>query len=131
MSRDPTPKDEPAKASADAFGRHVRSRREALREAQGKAYSQRSVAERLGVSHVFLGMVERGEQVASESLVRALASELGEDEDEMMTRAGRVPAELGRLVAKRPRMLDALRALEQVPDDRLEQVVQKIREGEW
>jgi HTH-type transcriptional regulator, competence development regulator len=113
------------------FGARVRARRELLFAKDRARFSLRQVALRLGVSHALLSMIEHGKEVPSEKVIRGLARELGEREDELLVLAGRVPADVERAIQRRPDMLEAVRALAEMPEEEFSQIVRKLREGDW
>ena len=77
-----------------AFGDHVRSRREELRQ-EDKRFSLRQVAQRIGVEPAYLSKIERGDMPPpSEATTVRLAKELGEDPDVMLAMAGKVSSDL-------------------------------------
>lgn len=116
---------------ADALGSRLRARREALLAKDRARFSLRQVAQRLGVTHALLSMIEHGKEVPSEKVIRGLARELGESEDELLVLAGRVPADVERAMQRRPDMLEAVRALAEMPEEAFSQIVRKLREGDW
>jgi hypothetical protein len=77
--------------------------------------------------------VERGiEPAPSEDKVRRLAEELGENPDVLLAMAGRVSAELQRIIRQRPEVFaDVLRQLAVAPDHAILRIVREIRDGEW
>jgi hypothetical protein len=64
--------------------------------------------------------------------VRRLAEELGENPDVLLAMAGRVSAELQRIIRQRPEVFaDVLRQLASAPDHAILRIVREIRDGEW
>jgi transcriptional regulator with XRE-family HTH domain len=114
-----------------ALGARVRARREALLARDRERYSLRQLARRLGVTHALLSMIEHGKERPSTKVIRGLARELGESEDELMVLAGRMPADVERALQSRPDMLEAVRALAEMPEEALSKIVRKLREGDW
>jgi transcriptional regulator with XRE-family HTH domain len=119
------------RSEPSAFGARVRARREALLVKDRARFSLRQLAQRVGVTHALLSMVEHGKEVPSEKVIRGLARELGESEDELLVLAGRVPADVERAMQRRPDMLEAVRALAEMPEEEFSQMVRKLREGDW
>ncbi len=76
-------------------------------------------------------MVERDVQRPTEEMVRALASELGLDADQLLPQAGRVPADVSAMLLKRPALVDAVRALAAIPDADIARTIRQIRDGSW
>ena len=116
----------------EEFGAYVRRRRESLRESD-RSYSLRQVAMRIGVEPSYLSKVERGEQPPpSEERIVALAAVLGEDPDVLLALAGKVSADLRQTILERPRLFaQLLRELRAAPDEQVEDIARRVREGEW
>ncbi len=84
------------------FGPLVREKRTA------KGISLRKFAEMVGVSATYLSQVEQGNcDPPTAERVRRMAEILGENADELTALAGRVPADLTRLLQKHPARLAA------------------------
>jgi len=117
---------------ADAFGEYVRQRREALRE-KDETFSVRQVAQRVGVEPSYLSKIERGEQPPpGEQTVVALAKELGEDPDVLLALAGKVSADLLKIIRRRPKVFaELIRELKNLPDHAVLRLVREVRDGEW
>jgi HTH-type transcriptional regulator, competence development regulator len=115
------------------FGDYLRQRREARQEADGRAFSLRSVAAAIGVEPSYLSKVERGEQPPpSEKTILALAETLGEDPDVLLALAGKVSQELQQIIRKRPRLFAQLiRELKDLPDHAVLRLVREVRDGKW
>jgi len=112
------------------FGNYIRKRREDLKKVD-RAYSVRQVAARVGVEPSYLSKVERGREAPpSESKIRLLARELGEDADTLLALAGKVASDLQEVIRRRPRLMSQLiREARAMPDARLRRLVTKVREG--
>jgi transcriptional regulator with XRE-family HTH domain len=112
------------------FGTYIRQRREDLKKAD-PAYSVRQVATRVGVEPSYLSKVERGHEAPpSESKIRLLARELGEDADTLLALAGKVASDLQAVIRRRPRLMSQLiREVETIPDARLRHLVTSAREA--
>jgi len=114
------------------FGKHVRRAREEIRR-QDREYSLRKVAQRIGIEPSYLSKIERDQTPPpSESTVRRLAEELGEDPDVLLAMAGKVSGDLKAIIMRRPRLFaEALRVLRDAPDRTVTKVVREIRDGDW
>lgn len=114
------------------FGKFVRQRREALREGDA-SFSLRQVAQRVGIEPAYLSKVERDEVAPpSESTIRSLARELGEDADMLLAMAGKVSSDLQEIIRRRPELFaELLRCLKTTPDDAILRVVREVRDGDW
>ena len=114
------------------FGDYVRRRREALREADAE-FSVRRVAARIGVEPSYLSKVERGEQPPpGEQTIVALARELNEDPDVLLALAGKVSAELQKIIRKRPKVFaELIRELKNMPEHAVLRLVREVRDGNW
>jgi len=114
------------------FGKYLRERREQLRQ-QDKRFSVRQVAQRVGIEPAYLSKIERDEvPPPSESTIRRIAEELGEDPDVLLAMAGKVSRDLQEIILKRPRLFaDLLRELKEAPDRAILRVVREVRDGEW
>jgi HTH-type transcriptional regulator, competence development regulator len=114
------------------FGKFVRQRREALRDGDA-SFSLRQVAQRVGIEPAYLSKVERDEVAPpSESTIRSLARELGEDVDMLLAMAGKVSSDLQEIIRRRPELFaELLRCLKATPDDAILRVVREVRDGDW
>jgi len=115
-----------------SFGRYVRSRREALREADA-AFSVRKVAQRMGIQPSYLSKVERGEVAPpSEETTRKLAHELDVDSDMLLAMAGKVSSDLQEVIRGRPELFaELIRGLKELPDHAVLRLVREVRDGDW
>ena len=104
----------------------------ALRESDPR-YSVRQLASRIGVEPSYLSKVERGaEAPPSEARIRALAAELDENPDVLLAMAGKVSADLQRIVKKWPKEFgDLLRELEKRPKRAVIRITREVRDGNW
>lgn len=85
-----------------------------LREKRiAKGYSLRKFAELVGVSPAYLSQVEQGNvQPLTAERVQRIAELLGENPDEWIALAGRVPEDLPDIIQKQPTVVpDLLRAI--------------------
>lgn len=109
------------------FGRHVQK----LREAQGR--SLRKVAKGIKKTPGYLSRIERNEvPPPSDEVIVALAEQLGEDPDVLFAMAGRVRPALREVICKRPRRFGALiEQLRHAPDEALDRLTRKVKDGNW
>ena len=114
------------------FGSYVRQLREQRREVN-RRYSVRQTAQRIGVEPAYLSKIERGDvSPPSEDTIRKLAADLGEDADLLLALAGKVSSDIREIVMKRPILFaEIIRGLSDVPDDELNVLVRRVRNGEW
>ena len=99
------------------FGAYVREARERHRS-EDRRYSVRQVAQRVGIEPAYLSKFER-DQVAppSESTIRRLAQDLGEDPDLLLAMAGKVSSDLQEISRRRHDLFgELLRQLKEAPD---------------
>ncbi len=117
---------------SNAFGQHIRQRRESLRE-KDREFSLRKVAARIGVEPSYLSKIERGDQPPpSEEKIVELATALGEDADVLLALAGKVSTDLQEAIRKRPKLFAQLiRELKDMPDQAVLRLVREVRDGEW
>lgn len=82
----------------DTFGECVRQRREE------KKISLRKFAEMVGVSPTYISQIERGEfNPPSHEKIIEMAEILGENVDEMLALANKVPSDLPAIIQKHPK----------------------------
>tara|TARA_R110002049_G_scaffold309189_1_gene518293 strand:- start:12663 stop:13013 length:351 start_codon:yes stop_codon:yes gene_type:complete len=114
------------------FGTYIRERREALKS-EDRQFSVRQVAQRIGVEPAYLSKIERGDVAPpSETKIRALAEELGEDRDVLLAMAGKVSTDLQEIIRKRPQLFaDLIRQLKSAPDQALLRIARDVRDGDW
>ena len=115
------------------LGDYLRERRTEKQRLDGRNFSVRQVAQRIGVEPSYLSKIERGlETRLSEETTRALAAELGEDPDILLAMAGKVSADLQDIIRKRPQLFSqVLRELKDMPDRAVLRLVREVREGTW
>ena len=115
------------------LGDYLRERRSEKLRLDGRAFSVRQVAQRIGVEPSYLSKIERGlETRLSEETTRALAAELGEDPDILLAMAGKVSADLQDIIRKRPQLFSQLlRELKDTPDRAVLRLVREVRDGTW
>ncbi|MCY4656317.1 MAG: helix-turn-helix transcriptional regulator [Gammaproteobacteria bacterium] len=114
------------------FGKYIRDQREALKS-QDRRFSLRQVAQRIGVEPAYLSKIERGDWAPpSETKIRALAEELGEDADVLLAMAGKVSSDLQEIIRKRPQLFaDLIRQLKSAPDQAILRIARDVRDGDW
>ncbi len=108
------------------FGAVLRKRR----LAQG--YSLRKFAALVEVSPTYLSLVETGkaEYPPSAERVRDMAKALGEDPDEWIALAGRMPEDLKRIILKKREAMPALlRAVQNLTDDEIRRLTEQVERG--
>lgn len=115
----------------DWVGRTIRDARQARAKQDPRGFSLRAVAARLGVSATYLSLVERGTERPTEPFLRRLADELNLDADALLPLAGRLAADVAQSLIKRPELVEAVRALREMPEPELRRAVRRIRDGEW
>jgi transcriptional regulator with XRE-family HTH domain len=82
------------------FGALVRQEREA------KEIGLREMAKKIGISPTYLSKIERGDfDPPAEDKVRRIAEIIGHDPDELLALAGRVSADLTKIIREHPRQL--------------------------
>jgi transcriptional regulator with XRE-family HTH domain len=116
-----------------ALGKYLRECRLQKQQTEGKAFSLRQLAGRLGIEPSYLSKIERGlESRPSAELTQALAGALGEDPDVLLAMAGKVSSDLIEIIRKRPKLFaQLLRELKNAPDHALLRVVREVRDGNW
>lgn len=78
-----------------------------------------------------MSQIENGNLLPEEQTVRRIASELGLDPGELVSRSGRLPSELRDVLLKRPELRGLIERLATASPERVEQVMNIIDEGEW
>jgi transcriptional regulator with XRE-family HTH domain len=116
-----------------ALGRYLRKCREEKQVREGKTFSLRQLAGRIGIEPSYLSKIERGlEPRPSEETTRALALELGQDPDVLLAMAGKVSSDLQEIIRKRPQVFSQLiRELKNMPDHAVLRLVREVRDGNW
>jgi transcriptional regulator with XRE-family HTH domain len=95
--------DEDMIRSSLPFGRALREKR------VEKRFSLRKFAEKVGVSPTYLSQVEQGNvDPPTAERVRRMAELLGENADEWIALAGRVPEDLSEIIQEQPTEMPAL-----------------------
>jgi transcriptional regulator with XRE-family HTH domain len=100
----------------ETFGSRIRRRR------RERGLSQRTLAGQLGIDFTYLSKLENNQsgQSPGEDLIGRLAEELGEDLEDLLALAGKVPVdELRARARKDPEFARSLRRLPDVPDSRI------------
>ena len=114
------------------FGNYLRQRRQCIQR-NGRPYSVRGLASRLGIQPSYISKVER-EEVAppSEATIHKIAQELGEDPDVLLALAGKVSDDLRQVILKRPVLFaELIRQLKDAPDHAVLRIVREVRDGNW
>jgi HTH-type transcriptional regulator, competence development regulator len=107
-----------------SFGEVLRDRRVA------KGYSLRKFAELIGVSPTYLSQVEQGKVEAPPTVerVQRMAELLGENPDEFMAMAGRVPGDLPKIIQKQPtQMPELMREASGLTPEQLRKLTEQAR----
>lgn len=114
------------------FGEFVRRSR-LEKQAGDSAFSVRQLARRVGIEPSYLSKIERGQEAPpGENTVRRIAEELGQDVDEVLALAGKVPADLVAIIHERPAAVaELLRSVKRVSSKRVSEISKQIREGKW
>jgi transcriptional regulator with XRE-family HTH domain len=85
-----------------SLGLFIRNVRQQL-EAQHTGYSLRAVAKRIGIQHSYLSKLERGEYAPlKERRIRALADDLGIDENILFALSGKIPPRHQNIIEAQP-----------------------------
>lgn len=106
------------------FGKYLREKRTA------KGYSLRRFAELLGVSPTYLSHVEQGkvDSPLTAKLAKRAAELLGENPDEFVVMAGRVPEDLARIIRSKPDSVpELLRATRALRADQVRELAQEAK----
>ena len=91
------------------FGNYVRKQRLARKEGDRRRYSLRGVAGRIDMQPSYLSKVERGIfKPPSEKLIVALAKDLDEDSDVLLSLADKVATDLQAIILTHPALYGAL-----------------------
>ncbi len=117
-----------------AFAEHLRGARLARAQGtDGRRFSLRAVAGRVGIEPSYLSKIERAEQPPpGEGVIRRLAEDLGEDPDVLLALAGKVSADLLAIIRARPQLFaQLLRELRGLPDHAVVRLAREVRDGEW
>lgn len=96
-----------------------------------KGYSLRKFAEVVDLSPTYVSQLEQGklERPPTAERVRTMAELLGQNPDEWIALAGRVPADLTEIIKSEPQAMPALlRAVKGLTADELRQLTEQIRE---
>jgi len=116
------------------FGAFVRDRREKLAAGpEGRRFSVRQVAGRVGFQPAYLSKVERDiEAPPSEEKISRLAAELDIHSDVLLAMAGKVSSDLREAICRRPEIFaELIRLLRDLPDEAVLSLVREVRDGEW
>jgi len=104
---------------------------EVLRKARlAKGYSLRKFAEKVGISPTYLSLVEQGkvESPPTADRVKQMAELLGENSDEWIALAGRVPGDLPEIIQQQPtEMPELLREASGLTAEQLRKLTKQAR----
>ncbi|MFC1529554.1 helix-turn-helix domain-containing protein [Gemmatimonadota bacterium] len=116
---------------SQSFSEFILEKRLALLEAGDRQFSQRQVALRIGIQPAYLSQIERGNMAPpSEEKIVALANELGEDPDYLLSLAGKVASDLQFIIRERPVIYGRLiRTLGDESDETLYHIIDQAKEG--
>lgn len=95
-----------------------------------KGYSLRKFAEAVGVSPTYLSLVEKGkvERPPTAERVRKMAELLGENPDQWIGLAGRMPEDLAEIIRKQPEAMPALlRATKGMTAEQLRELAEDLQ----
>jgi len=102
-----------------------------LRETRiAKGFSLRKFAEKVGVSPTYLSMIEQGkvERPPTAERVRKMAELLGENTDQWIALAGRMPDDLAAIIQEQPDTMPALlRAAKNLTADELRKLTARMQ----
>lgn len=106
-----------------SFGQTIRELREK------KEIGLRRFAEQVGMSPTYLSKVERDEfDPPAEEKVRAMAEALDQDPDELLALAGRVSADLPKIIQEKPKEIAAfLRTVKGLSSIEIERLTQEAK----
>jgi len=96
-----------------------------------KGYSLRKFAELVGLSPTYVSQVEQGkiQRPPTAERVRTMAELLGQDPDEWIALAGRIPEDVHDIIKGEPRAMPALlRAAEGLTAEELQKLADELRE---
>lgn len=96
-----------------------------------KGYSLRKFAEAVDLSPTYVSQLEQGklERPPTAERVRSMAQLLGQDADEWIALAGRVPDDVTEIIKSEPQAMPALlRAVKGLTADELRKLTEQIRE---
>jgi HTH-type transcriptional regulator, competence development regulator len=108
----------------EKFGAFIRREREA------RGLSLRDMAKKIKVSPTFLSKVETEDWKPGEEKLRKIAEVIGCNPDDLMARAGRVPAELSEIIKQSPhrhQMTALLRTAKGFTAEEMEKLVSQAR----
>ena len=79
------------------FGRFIREIR------QSRGHSIKSLAPKLSVSYGYLSKIENGHTIPSEDFIGKLSECFGYDREELMLKAGKIPADILKILRDNPK----------------------------
>jgi transcriptional regulator with XRE-family HTH domain len=105
------------------FGEHIRKLR------LSKGYSQRALAEKLGINFTYLSKIETGRMPPpSQEAILRMAEVLEVDEDELLVLADRVPDDVKDVVTQSQNVPAFLRQIKGMSEDELKQLQEYAEE---
>lgn len=116
----------------EKFGKRIRKLRE-KRYKHDPQFSLRRFAVRVGMSPTYLSKVERDEfPPPSENKIKAIASALEVDPDELLALAGKISSDIPEIVRRRPALMSNLiREMEDLKDEQINKIFRKVKDGKW
>jgi len=114
----------------------IRKKIRKLREKRHKydpQFSLRRFAARVGMSPTYLSKIERDEfPPPSEDKIKAIASILEVDPDELLALAGKISSDIPEIVRRRPALMSNLiREMESMEDEQIDKIFRKVKDGKW
>jgi transcriptional regulator with XRE-family HTH domain len=106
----------------------VGARLRQLRHVRG--LTLRATATAVGLHFTYLSKVENGHEPPGEATIRALATVVGGDVEELLALAGKLPARLQQRAAQDAQFAMLLRRLPDTPDSTLEQLYALVCDGD-
>lgn len=123
------------------FGEYLRNAREAKFATEGPHFSQRQLAERIGISPAHLNRIEHGKSAPPAiETIEVLAKELGVNPTELCFRARKVPKRVVETILQKPAIMDLMEALAEASDERILWVMKnldgilaskEVKDGKW
>jgi len=116
----------------EKFGKRIRKLRE-KRHKYDPQFSLRRFSARVGMSPTYLSKVERDEfPPPSEDKIKAIASILEVDPDELLALAGKISSDIPEIVRRRPALMSNLiREMEDMKDEQIDNIFRKVKDGKW
>ena len=85
------------------------------------------------MSPTYLSKIERDEfPPPSENKIKAIASILEVDPDELLALAGKISSDIPEIVRRRPVLMSKLiREMEDMEDEQIDKIFRKVKDGKW